>query len=337
MRAYRSRKPAAPAPDLRPPVLLTRIAKWVRRGADKRPLDAHTGRAASVTDASTWSTWSAARASRHGKGPGFVLDVADRIVCIDLDHCIDEDGTVADWALAILEACPDTYVETSPSGTGLHIWGRGQLERGRKIRDGERAIEVYGHGRYIALGTPRPDAPKKLADLTELVATLTAPTDPPPARKETDVSRSPDPDSGRTEYRTGRAEKAGSDLYAQSGDPAPELPNAHLYQGETRAWYNRWTTAPTAKYFKSTDWGRLHMLAPLVDQYWTAPNERTLAVILRGESSLGATVIDRLKLLDAEAGPKRSETMAPAPAENTGEMPANVTSLDERRKRIAGG
>lgn len=129
---------------------------------------------ASVSAPSTWSPYRAAAASSHGVGLGFVLAEGDGIVCIDLDHCLDG-GRLAPWARRILERCPETFVEVSPSGTGLHIWGRGEVRQGRRIRRADGAhIEVYGQGRYIAMSEQRyGDCPALLADLSEVVAELT--------------------------------------------------------------------------------------------------------------------------------------------------------------------
>lgn len=164
--AHRARRTDGPIP-----AEIRARDRWVRRSPGKAPLRADTGHAASVTDPSTWTTHRAAAASPHGAGLGFVLD-GDGLVCIDLDHCLDGDQ-VADWAAAILKDCPPTYIEISPSGTGLHIWGNGHLDRGRRIRRADGAhIEVYGAGRYIALGRPYGNVPAELADLSEVINTL---------------------------------------------------------------------------------------------------------------------------------------------------------------------
>lgn len=146
--------------------------RWVRAGKDKVPLRADTGAAASVTDPATWTDHAAAARSGRGAGLGYVLADGDQVVCIDLDHCLTG-GEVAPWARAILDRCPATYVETSRSGTGLHIWGRGTVARGRRIRRADgTALEVYGAGRYIALGERYDQAPTDLADLTEVIDAL---------------------------------------------------------------------------------------------------------------------------------------------------------------------
>lgn len=158
------------------PVELTTCDRWVRRASDKRPLTT-TGRAASSTDARTWSTYKNATESVAGVGLGFVLSDVDDVVCIDLDHCVNPlTGRLAPWAAAIVRDAGATYVEVSPSGDGLHIWGRADVRQGRRIRrpDGT-AVEVYGTGRYIAMtGRRHGSSPSILADLSAVVSKLTA-------------------------------------------------------------------------------------------------------------------------------------------------------------------
>jgi primase-polymerase (primpol)-like protein len=150
--------------------------RWVRRAADKRPLTT-AGKAASSTNARTWSTYAEASASHIGTGLGFVLSDVDDVVCLDLDHCLNPlTGRLKPWAAAILRDAGATYVEVSPSGDGLHIWGRADVRHGRRIRrpDGT-AVEIYGTGRYIAMtGRRHGSCPSILADLSAVVSKLTA-------------------------------------------------------------------------------------------------------------------------------------------------------------------
>ena len=76
----------------------------------------------------------------------------------------------------------------------------------------------------------------------------------------------------------------------------PPLPNATGYLPQTRKWYRTWATSPQAARFQATDWQRLAMLAPLVDQFHTDPKASLFEVIARAESGLGATEADRLRL-----------------------------------------
>ncbi|OSC76538.1 DNA primase [Streptomyces sp. BF-3] len=158
------------------PVELTTRDRWIRRSSTKVPLT--TGdMSASSTDPRTWSSYKDASASSAGVGLGFVLSDVDDIVCLDLDHCLNPlTGRLALWAAAIIRDAGATYVEVSPSGDGLHIWGRADVRQGRRIRrpDGT-AVEVYGTGRYIAMtGRRHGDSPSILADLSAVVTKLTA-------------------------------------------------------------------------------------------------------------------------------------------------------------------
>lgn len=155
---------------------MTEKARWIRwelvnrKGrATKVPLTI-ADRAASSTDSGTWSTFTEAHDSTVGAGLGFVL--GDGVGCIDLDHCITG-GVVADWASAILDRCPPTFIEVSQSGEGLHIFGLLPEGPGRNIRRGDAAVEFYSAGRYIAMTGDRfGGAPSSLADLSEVIASI---------------------------------------------------------------------------------------------------------------------------------------------------------------------
>ncbi len=129
-------------------------------------------RPASSTDPETWATYSAVNRSTAGVGIGFVLSAMDSLVCIDLDHAL-LDGELRPWAGRIVAGLPETYIEVSPSGAGLHIWGFGSVDRGRRLRRGESSVEVYDRGRYITVTRePFKGAPSKLAALTQVIDDL---------------------------------------------------------------------------------------------------------------------------------------------------------------------
>lgn len=129
-----------------PPSTLRAIDRWVRWTATKVPLTP-TGKNASSTNSSTWSSYAEVADSTVGVGIGFVLSDVDRIVCVDLDHCLDGRGHPEPWAARMLTTVPATYIEVSPSGHGLHVWGLGDITKGR--RNGN--VEVYGTGRYLTV------------------------------------------------------------------------------------------------------------------------------------------------------------------------------------------
>ncbi|WP_220201932.1 phage/plasmid primase, P4 family [Reticulibacter mediterranei] len=93
--------------------------------------------------------------------------LADGITGIDLDHCVNEQGVIEEWASTIVKKLA-SYTEYSPSGTGLHIFVRGHVAKGLKrgipqpyLPSHEKAaIEMYSNGRYFTVtekhltGTP---------------------------------------------------------------------------------------------------------------------------------------------------------------------------------------
>lgn len=139
------------------PLEMINSPRWVRHDR-KRPTTS-TGRAASSTDARTWTTHALASASPIGDGLGFVL--GQGIACLDLDHCL-VDGELARWAQAIVDSVPGAYVEVSPSGTGIHIWGRAPEGPGTVLGN----VECYSVGRYITV-TGNVFQPGGLVDLGE--------------------------------------------------------------------------------------------------------------------------------------------------------------------------
>lgn len=151
------------------PQELTSRARWVRHVA-KRPMRLD-GKWASVTDPSTWSDFQSARTCERGDGIGFVLAAVDRIVVVDLDHAV-EDGWLLPWAQRIVDALPSTYMERGRSGTGLHLWFRGEVPAGRRIRKNELAVEIYSDQRYIIVGDRVAGTPLELVELPDAAGVI---------------------------------------------------------------------------------------------------------------------------------------------------------------------
>lgn len=152
------------------PAELAGRARWVRYSSQKVPLRSD-GRFASVNDPSSWSDFAAAAAATAGKGVGFVLTAHDRFVVVDLDHAV-EGGRVLPWAQRIVDSLPPTYMERGWSGTGLHLWFRGAVPAGRRIRSGELAVEVYSDRRYMIVGDRVPGTPLELAELPDAAGVI---------------------------------------------------------------------------------------------------------------------------------------------------------------------
>jgi putative DNA primase/helicase len=151
---------------------LARLPQWVgwkyipKAGSSKPtkvPLQA-SRRPASTDNPSTWTTFTnicekVAAANGYFNGIGFVFSEADEYAGLDLDECLNADGTVRAWAKPLLARFGDTYAEISPSGRGIKVFCRAAVPRGRKIEfmdNGEKAgVEAYSTRRYFTLTTNR--------------------------------------------------------------------------------------------------------------------------------------------------------------------------------------
>ena len=87
----------------------------------KVPYNARTGSRASSNDLSTFSSYDEAVKVMHNyTGLGFI--VSHDICAIDLDDCVSEAGEINEIAQNVIAYFPNSYIEKSPSGSGLHIY-----------------------------------------------------------------------------------------------------------------------------------------------------------------------------------------------------------------------
>lgn len=141
---------------------LRRLDRWVcwdLRQGSKVPCDAKLVNAcASSTDETTWASFTQACSAyleREGdedaySGVGIVLN-GDGLVGVDIDHCVT-DGVVDPSAINLLERLGATYIEMSPSGTGLRAFGYGEsLDTGCKGTVDGLAVELYSTARYLTV------------------------------------------------------------------------------------------------------------------------------------------------------------------------------------------
>ena len=141
---------------------LKELNQWVCH-RDKKPINAKTGKAASVSDKLTWSSYKEAckfADAHNGYGIGYVITKESGIVGIDLDHCFvsGENSTImqlVNHELFQKVAKTKSYKEYSPSGTGLHIYVKGKwngsfnkvtLNKVTKL-----AVEVYDNTRFFTV------------------------------------------------------------------------------------------------------------------------------------------------------------------------------------------
>jgi putative DNA primase/helicase len=141
---------------------LIALPQWVlwryeeRDGEITKPLYTCQGYKASHSNPEHWSRFDYAlkMAQRPGfaDGIGFVFSPDDPYCGIDLDDVWQSDADEgAAWAWAIIEQFSDTYMEASPSDTGMKIWCRAKLVRSKKSKIANGAIEIYDQARYFTV------------------------------------------------------------------------------------------------------------------------------------------------------------------------------------------
>lgn len=167
-------------PDIPAIALLKSKRQWVawkyefREGnpkPTKPPIGPHTGFKVSHSDPTHWGNYNEAvtRTVRSNlDGVGYVLTEDDNLSGGDLDNCRDPDtGELAPWVAEIV-AFNETYIEISPSGTGLRIIWLGKVPEA--IKCDPMGVEIYGANRYLTVtGDHLPGSPDTInaAPLTE--------------------------------------------------------------------------------------------------------------------------------------------------------------------------
>ena len=139
------------------PTELKTINRWVmwqlvqRKGRwTKMPVTVD-GRAASSTDPNTWTTYDeVCDALIMGEGfDGIGLVLGEDVQGIDLDDCRDPvSGGLSDLATEVLDRV-DGYAEVSPSGTGIKIFAKTNIDGSRTKK--ELGVELYKNGRYFTV------------------------------------------------------------------------------------------------------------------------------------------------------------------------------------------
>ena len=194
----------------------------------KVPYAPNDGSKAKADDPSTWGSRRQAEVQAaniiNGLGGGIGIELGDLggevfLAGIDLDSCLGEDGTLANWARPFLAAVP-SYTEISPSGHGLkalfymaaqhvrpfiqlagvankHQWGLSRSIPGEAAKtDHGPGIELYTSGRFFAVtGNHWPGQPDAVAMLDWPALERLARLIPPPA---TPKGKSNDADNSRS-------------------------------------------------------------------------------------------------------------------------------------------
>lgn len=123
------------------------FCNWRLEDRGKIPYIPGTKIRASVNDPNTFRPFQVAATTIGYDGIG--IRVSDRIVGIDLDHCI-VDGKLLPWAQEIVDQFHTTYIEISPSGTGIRIFcllsdGFSYDTQTYYIKNGNVEVYIPGH------------------------------------------------------------------------------------------------------------------------------------------------------------------------------------------------
>ena len=130
---------------------------------------------ASHKDSTTWTSFDKALAyarANNGAGLSFAIK-GSGFNAFDVDHCYDkETKTYNQTAKKLLESLPNSYAESSVSGTGLHIFTKGSVCENGKYNEarGGAAVEVFETWGFVSMtGNLVDEQHKSLVDLPESV------------------------------------------------------------------------------------------------------------------------------------------------------------------------
>ena len=165
---------------------------YVRRSGrwTKLPIDPASRRPAKSNDPGTWNSLPSALAVPNVAGVGFMFHADDPFCGIDLDDCRDpETGSLTAECQRIVDAF-NSYVEVSPSGTGVKLFIKGTLPNGAGRKCGH--IEIYDRGRYFAVtGRPAFRPVRKIRNAQKELDHLAASLATRESRVTSDAAKSP--------------------------------------------------------------------------------------------------------------------------------------------------
>jgi len=159
------------------PEQLKNLPRWVcwkwewRKDKWTKPLlNAKSGRYARSTDSTTWATYSEVMAAyqrnKDFAGIGFVFAADDNIMGVDVDACLNPDGSLSEVGQDAMRHFGDSYCEVSPSGFGLKFLICADLpgdQTGRK--NTKLDVEAYQSGRYFTVtGRRWPGSPSEIVN-----------------------------------------------------------------------------------------------------------------------------------------------------------------------------
>ena len=123
----------------------------------------------------TWTDFeSAKRYCLRYKYDGITFALTQGITFIDIDHAIDADTgeILSPEAKKLLEILPDTFIEKSVSGTGIHLLVKGSLPKDALKRNDKKGLEMYDSFRFICMTGNLMSNTTELKDCTDTIEKL---------------------------------------------------------------------------------------------------------------------------------------------------------------------
>lgn len=135
-------------------ILFQKVPRTNRFGEtkiSKIPMSALTLSAADWNSKKMWTSFEVALyvlVNSKSDGLAFVLSSDDPFVCIDLDHCLENDSLSLP-SKSIIETFTGSYMELSQSRQGVHIFCKGQVPG--NLNSQLNGVEIYQENHCIAM------------------------------------------------------------------------------------------------------------------------------------------------------------------------------------------
>lgn len=166
----------------------------------KVPYNPRTGGGAMSNNPGTFTSYQeAVNALERGRYDGLGVGVFDGLCAIDIDHCLDEDGTPSPLTVDVVSAM-ESYTETSPSGQGVRIFFKAAGFTYDKARyytmNAKQGLEIYVSGatnKFLTVtGNSEPWAgPFPICERAEALQTILDRYMVRPARTAPEATRAP--------------------------------------------------------------------------------------------------------------------------------------------------
>lgn len=120
-----------------------------RTRTGKFPCSPVTGRMTGVNRRSEWARFDPARvafeSSSRFEGLGVLLEPELELIGVDIDDCVEEDGSIKPSAVELFQHFRGNYCELSPSRRGFKVFGLGKLPAGmpKRISLDGCSVEIY--------------------------------------------------------------------------------------------------------------------------------------------------------------------------------------------------